>query len=224
MTVINLKTILFIGLIIAVSAQLQPATKFNSTQNHISPIQTKLPPLINSTSVLSGQQDVTTQQPEIDEESPLQNTNFSCYGRPFGQYADIDEECRVFHLCHPYLNFTTGRLIYQRVSYVCGNNYVYDSRFFICIDRNTPGFRCNESPLQHLISNHNYLTRLLSGGIGSLSATALSHTREFFTDTDTDANSNGTSWTSPIDSSTANWLWNTVRDSVVNRIRDSLTI
>jgi len=93
---------------------------------------------------------------------------FSCYGRAFGQYADIQKECRVFHLCYPYFNSTTDELLYQRISFLCDNDSVFDQKRFICVDNSTIEHKCSDSEALYLQTNQEYLIRVFSQSVSPI--------------------------------------------------------
>jgi len=88
--------------------------------------------------------------------------SFSCYGRSFGQYADVSKDCRVFHLCYPFFNPTSDELLYQRISFQCDNDSVFDQKRFICVDNATVGHKCSDSEHLYQTSNQEYLIRVFS--------------------------------------------------------------
>ena len=77
-------------------------------------------------------------------------SSFSCYNRRYGYYADIAKKCLMFHLCYPVQEPTTGLLIFQRFSFVCSDNAVFDQQHLVCVDNETLSYPCSES--------HNYFT------------------------------------------------------------------
>lgn len=95
-------------------------------------------------------------------------TTFSCYGRAFGQYADIKKDCRVFHLCYPYFNSTTNELLYQRISFLCDNDSVFDQKRFICVENSTIEHKCSDSEALYVRTNQEYLIRVFSQSVSPL--------------------------------------------------------
>jgi len=96
------------------------------------------------------------------------DVSFSCYGRPFGQYADVMRECRVFHLCYPYFNSTTDELFYQRISFICDNDSVFDQKRFICVENSTVDHKCSDSEALYLQTNQEYLIRVYSQNVSPI--------------------------------------------------------
>jgi len=103
-----------------------------------------------------------------DDEKSSNGSRFSCYGRSFGQYADVGKNCHIFHLCYPYLNISSAEFVYQRISFLCNNNSVFDQKRFVCVDDSTMEYSCQESPLYYESSNENYLNKLMTliNGVG----------------------------------------------------------
>jgi len=93
------------------------------------------------------------------------NSTFSCFGRSFGQYADVSQECRVFHLCYPYMNSTTEELLYQRISFECEDGSVFDQKRFLCADNSTIDHKCSDSEDLYVQTNQEYLIRVFSQNI-----------------------------------------------------------
>ncbi|QQP52927.1 Uncharacterized protein FKW44_005225, partial [Caligus rogercresseyi] len=57
---------------------------------------------------------------ELYLSSPVQTT-FSCDGQPYGYYADVDNNCQIFHICLP-IEDDLGQIIETaQYSFICGN-------------------------------------------------------------------------------------------------------
>lgn len=59
--------------------------------------------------------------------------SFSCDGRPYGYYADVASECRVFHVCVPVVDPETeevGETV--QYSFFCGNQTVFSQDSLTC--------------------------------------------------------------------------------------------
>ncbi|XP_063985992.1 uncharacterized protein LOC135167070 [Diachasmimorpha longicaudata] len=63
---------------------------------------------------------------------------FSCEGRIYGYYADVDNECQIFHVCIPQKN---GAI---RWSFICPESTVFNQATFVCT-WNYESIPCNES-------------------------------------------------------------------------------
>jgi len=123
-----------------------------------------------------------------DDEKSSDGSRFSCYGRSFGQYADVGKNCHIFHLCYPYLNISSAKFVYQRISFLCNDNSVFDQKRFVCVDNSTIEYPCSEAPLYYESSNENYLNKLMTliNGVGP---TVMGHNP------------------SVAQNHTSNWLW-----------------
>ncbi|XP_076034930.1 uncharacterized protein LOC143021379 [Oratosquilla oratoria] len=62
------------------------------------------------------------------------DTSFTCADRPYGYYADQGNDCRVFHVCNPYL-FEDGRIETVQYSFMCGEGSVFDQKELTCADQ-----------------------------------------------------------------------------------------
>lgn len=91
----------------------------------------------------------------VDDVNSTANASvFSCYNRRYGYYADIAKKCYMFHLCYPVQEPTTGQLIFQRFSFVCSDNAVFDQQHLVCVDNETLSYSCSESHKYFVESNN----------------------------------------------------------------------
>lgn len=95
-------------------------------------------------------------------------SEFSCFGRSFGQYADVAKGCRLFHLCYPFFNSTTTELLYQRVTFMCDDDSVFDQKRFICVDNSTIEHKCSDSEALYNTTNQEYLIRVFSQSVSPI--------------------------------------------------------
>lgn len=51
--------------------------------------------------------------------------SFSCEGREYGYYADVDNDCQLFHVCLP-VTYSTGRIQTFRWSFICPDDTVFN--------------------------------------------------------------------------------------------------
>ncbi|RWS14932.1 uncharacterized protein B4U79_14227, partial [Dinothrombium tinctorium] len=58
---------------------------------------------------------------------------FTCEGLKGGYYADIDNACRVFHICNPQ-TLADGTNTIEQYSFFCGNQTVFNQFSFTCAD------------------------------------------------------------------------------------------
>ncbi|XP_076314862.1 uncharacterized protein LOC143227287 [Tachypleus tridentatus] len=58
-------------------------------------------------------------------------TTFSCAGLHSGYYADVDNYCQIFHICHPQ-TLADGTLEVGHWSFFCGNQTIFNQMSFTC--------------------------------------------------------------------------------------------
>ncbi|XP_076035425.1 uncharacterized protein LOC143021685 [Oratosquilla oratoria] len=75
------------------------------------------------------------------------DSSFSCADRPYGYYADQGNDCRVFHVCNPYL-FDDGRVETQQYSFMCNEHTVFDQKELTCVEQYAAN-PCQESYLHY---------------------------------------------------------------------------
>lgn len=80
-----------------------------------------------------------------------QNTSFTCFSRAVGYYADVDSACKVYHFCM--LGDYNGQEVYQRISYLCLNDTVFDQQALDCVDSAKMMAPCADSPRHYDESN-----------------------------------------------------------------------
>ena len=82
-----------------------------------------------------------------DAESLLQQPlveDFSCEGRTYGYYADIANNCQIFHVCWPKMNEIEEVIGMNQWSFICGNQTVFDQATLTC-NHYSDAFPCEES-------------------------------------------------------------------------------
>ncbi|XP_014364381.2 uncharacterized protein PF11_0207 isoform X1 [Papilio machaon] len=72
---------------------------------------------------------------------------FSCENRTYGYYADVDNECQVFHVCLP-SQAVTGRNVTFRWSFICPAETVFNQEVLTCT-RPRDAISCDESPMYY---------------------------------------------------------------------------
>ena len=58
--------------------------------------------------------------------------SFSCEGRPYGYYADVANECHVFHVCLPIEDDAGAIIETAQYSFFCGNQTVFSQESLTC--------------------------------------------------------------------------------------------
>ena len=75
--------------------------------------------------------------------SPLQ-TSFSCDNLPYGYYADVDNNCEVFHVCLPIQDDIGALVETAHFSFICGNQTVFSQDTLTC-SHPEEAFPCGEA-------------------------------------------------------------------------------
>lgn len=68
---------------------------------------------------------------ELILSAPL-SISFSCEGRPYGFYADQDNNCQIFHVCEPRENDEGVVIRTYQWTFICGNGTVFDQQNLGC--------------------------------------------------------------------------------------------
>ncbi|XP_022655203.1 uncharacterized protein LOC111265182 [Varroa jacobsoni] len=67
----------------------------------------------------------------IDEVVGQVRTTFQCPQR-YGYFADVDNDCKVYHVCNPVMNAEGGIEEVQHFSFFCGNQTVFNQLTLTC--------------------------------------------------------------------------------------------
>nr|XP_022909813.1 uncharacterized protein LOC111420944 [Onthophagus taurus] len=70
--------------------------------------------------------------------------SFSCEGRDYGYYADVENDCQLFHVCLP-VTYANGRQQTFRWSFICPDETVFNQEMFTCT-RSDEALNCDDSP------------------------------------------------------------------------------
>ncbi|CAL4214952.1 unnamed protein product, partial [Meganyctiphanes norvegica] len=70
-------------------------------------------------------------------------TGFRCDNRVYGYYADIDNNCEVFHICYPYVDVDLA-IRMRMFSFICGSGLVFDQEKMVC-ERKEDAIPCEAS-------------------------------------------------------------------------------
>merc|ERR1740137_109689 len=79
------------------------------------------------------------------------SSSFSCADRPYGYYADVDNFCRVYHVCNPQV-FTDGTVHTYQYSFMCGEETSFDQRTQTCV-REQLATPCSDAPSYYFINS-----------------------------------------------------------------------
>lgn len=61
--------------------------------------------------------------------------SFSCQGFPYGYYADIDNNCELFHICLPVTDRDGAIVETAQFTFACGNRTTFDQQTLTCTER-----------------------------------------------------------------------------------------
>jgi len=70
--------------------------------------------------------------------------SFDCDGRPYGYYADVANDCRVFHICNPIADDAGEIVATHQYSFICGNQTVFSQDSLTCAHPED-AFPCEEA-------------------------------------------------------------------------------
>lgn len=87
----------------------------------------------------------------LAHEQLTKQSAFTCYGRSIGYYADIERDCKVYHFC--LLGDYNGDAVYQRITYLCLKDTVFDQQVLDCVDSNKMSITCKDSEAHYVTSN-----------------------------------------------------------------------
>lgn len=83
--------------------------------------------------------------------------SFTCEGRNYGYYADVDNFCQVFHICLP-IEDDFGQIIQTaQFSFICGNQTIFNQQTLTC-DHPEFAFPCEQA--QSLYSRNDLFGRI----------------------------------------------------------------
>lgn len=60
--------------------------------------------------------------------------SFTCDNRPYGYYADMDNDCKLFHVCLPIVDEIGETLSVDHFTFMCGNQTVFSQESLTCAD------------------------------------------------------------------------------------------
>jgi len=71
------------------------------------------------------------------------DTSFDCTGKTYGYYADVKNECKVYHVCSPKVD-EFGVKFYEHFSFICAEGLVFDQQKLTCVP-SREAISCHES-------------------------------------------------------------------------------
>ncbi|KAK4312574.1 hypothetical protein Pmani_016038 [Petrolisthes manimaculis] len=78
--------------------------------------------------------------------------SFDCTDKPYGYYADVASDCRVFHICIPVADDEGTVVGSDHFSFFCGNQTVFNQESLICSHQEDAS-PCSEAEALYQISN-----------------------------------------------------------------------
>ncbi|XP_037935326.1 mucin-17 [Teleopsis dalmanni] len=70
--------------------------------------------------------------------------NFSCDDKAYGYYADVENDCQIFHVCLP-VTYADGKENTFRWSFICPEETVFSQDSFTCMRPEDMSIECEES-------------------------------------------------------------------------------
>uniref|UniRef100_A0A0K8UZ83 Chitin-binding type-2 domain-containing protein n=1 Tax=Bactrocera latifrons TaxID=174628 RepID=A0A0K8UZ83_BACLA len=70
--------------------------------------------------------------------------SFSCDDKVYGYYADVENDCQIFHVCLP-VTYADGKESTFRWSFICPEETVFSQESFTCMRREDIAFSCEDS-------------------------------------------------------------------------------
>ncbi|XP_020812718.1 titin [Drosophila serrata] len=70
--------------------------------------------------------------------------NFSCSNKTYGYYADVENDCQIFHVCLP-VTYADGRENTFRWSFICPEDTIFSQESFTCMRREDMTIECADS-------------------------------------------------------------------------------
>lgn len=97
-------------------------------------------------------EEITTMNPLMNLTLPSNATSirenitdsFSCEGKMYGYYADIENDCQIFHVCLPVV-YSDGMEKNFRWSFICPEETVFSQEYFTCVRQEDLNFDCSDS-------------------------------------------------------------------------------
>ncbi|KAL0809522.1 hypothetical protein ABMA28_011059 [Loxostege sticticalis] len=75
---------------------------------------------------------------------------FSCENRTYGYYADVDNDCQIFHVCLP-SQTPSGRNVTYKWSFICPAETIFNQEVLVCT-RPLDALPCEDSPMYYDIN------------------------------------------------------------------------
>lgn len=79
---------------------------------------------------------------------------FSCENRGYGYYADVENECQIFHVCLPVMNADERKERTFRWSFICPEETVFSQQVFTCVRMEDMPNECKDSEQYYQLNNN----------------------------------------------------------------------
>ncbi|KAM8710284.1 hypothetical protein ACLKA7_016989 [Drosophila subpalustris] len=70
--------------------------------------------------------------------------SFSCANKSYGYYADVENDCQIFHVCLP-VTYADGKENTFRWSFICPEETIFSQESFTCMRREDMSIDCEDS-------------------------------------------------------------------------------
>ncbi|KAK7073963.1 hypothetical protein SK128_013278 [Halocaridina rubra] len=94
---------------------------------------------------------------------------FSCEGRPYGYYADVANDCQVFHVCLPLADEIGAVIETAHFSFICGNQTFFNQETLTC-SHAEEALPCTEAEGLYERSNADFgrIPNDITNGVGAI--------------------------------------------------------
>uniref|UniRef100_T1J9Q2 Chitin-binding type-2 domain-containing protein n=1 Tax=Strigamia maritima TaxID=126957 RepID=T1J9Q2_STRMM len=76
-------------------------------------------------------------------------SSFSCEGQIYGYYADVANDCKIFHVCVPAPDGGKPQIF----SFFCGNQTVFDQEHLVCANVGSAS-PCDQAPTLYSVNQN----------------------------------------------------------------------
>ncbi|XP_005176583.2 fibrous sheath CABYR-binding protein [Musca domestica] len=126
---------------------LQQRANDANTENNVMAAEAESPADMSLLSTLTLPSNATSIRADITD-------NFSCENKPYGYYADVENDCQIFHVCLP-VTYADGKENTFRWSFICPEETVFSQDSFTCMRPEDMAISCEES-LNYYELNRNF--------------------------------------------------------------------
>lgn len=80
---------------------------------------------------------------------------FSCEGRDYGYYADVENNCQLFHVCFPVTDEIGALIETAHFTFACNNLTIFDQQSLTC-NFADQAFPCDQATTLYELSNADF--------------------------------------------------------------------